>query len=259
MHALGIPTTRALGRGEHRPAGLSRDGAPGRGADPGRGEPTSASAPSSSPPNLAPVGGPDAVRQLADYTIARHYPELAGDYRGLLDAGGRPPGRADRALAAGRLHPRRDEHRQHGGLRRDHRLRALRLHGRLRPGHRVQLDRPGWALRLWPPAADGGVEPGAAGRGAAAAAGLKPGGGARVGERGDRRLCAAVRAGLSARSAPQARAADGAGGRRGAGGGAAAPHAGGRGRLDPDLPPPRRRGRGRGGAGPRPVQPGRRV
>ena len=40
-------------------------------------------------------------------------------------------GRAGRALAAGRLHPRRHEHRQHLDLGRDHRLRPLRLHGPL--------------------------------------------------------------------------------------------------------------------------------
>ena len=38
---------------------------------------------------------------------------------------------AHRPLAAGRLHPRRDEHRQHGALRRNDRLRSVRVHGRL--------------------------------------------------------------------------------------------------------------------------------
>ena len=85
MHALGIPTTRALaavstGQPVYRETVLPgavltrvaashiRVGTFQFAAQPGAG------------------GGPDAVRQLADYTIARHYPELAGDYRGLLDA-----------------------------------------------------------------------------------------------------------------------------------------------------------------------------
>ena len=62
------------------------------------------------------------------------------------------PGRSGRALAAGRLHPRRDEHRQHVGRGRDDRLRPLRLHGRLRSRDGVQLHRPHGPLCLRQPA-----------------------------------------------------------------------------------------------------------
>ena len=55
--------------------------------------------------------------------------------------GGRRPGVAGGAVDARRLRPRRHEHRQHDDLRRDHRLRPVRLHGGLRPGHGLQLDR----------------------------------------------------------------------------------------------------------------------
>ncbi len=84
---------------------------------------------------FASQGDLEAVRLLADYAIARHYPEAAENarpYRALLDGVDRATGRSHRAMAAGRLHPRRDEYRQHGHLRRDHRLWSLRLHGRLR-------------------------------------------------------------------------------------------------------------------------------
>jgi uncharacterized protein YdiU (UPF0061 family) len=67
-----------------------------------------------------------ALKALADYTINRHYPELAAaenPYLALLDA------------AMGR-----HEYRQHDDQRRNHRLRAVRVHGRLRPGDGIQLD-----------------------------------------------------------------------------------------------------------------------
>ena len=81
----------------------------------------------------------------------------------------RGPGRAGRPVDARRVHPRRDEHRQHDDLRRDHRLRPVRVHGRLRPGHGVQLHRPRRPLRLRQPAPARAVEPGPARRDAAAA------------------------------------------------------------------------------------------
>ena len=58
----------------------------------------------------------DAVRRLADHVIARHYPELLGaerPYHALLAGVVARQAELDRTLAAGRLHPRRDEHRQH--------------------------------------------------------------------------------------------------------------------------------------------------
>ena len=71
---------------------------------------------------------------------------------GAVPRRGRGPGRAGGPVDARRLHPRRDEHRQHDDLRRDHRLRPVRVHGRLRPGHGVQLHRPRRPLRLRQPA-----------------------------------------------------------------------------------------------------------
>ena len=96
----------------------------------------------------------------------------------------RGAGVADRPLDARRLHPRRDEHRQHDDLRRDDRLRPVRVHGRLRPGDGLQLDRPRRPLRLRQPAADRAVEPRAAGRDAAAADRRRDRRGGRRGHRG---------------------------------------------------------------------------
>lgn len=81
MHALGIPTTRALaavstGEPVYRETALP-------GAVLTR---VAASHIRVGTFQFAAQRGAEAVRQLADYTIARHYPDLAGDYRGLLDA-----------------------------------------------------------------------------------------------------------------------------------------------------------------------------
>ena len=84
-------------------------------------------------------------------------------------------GRAGRALAAYRLHPWRDEHRQHLDLGRDHRLRPLRLHGSLRSRAGVLVDRRARPLRLRQPAADRAVESDAARRMPAAADVRRPG------------------------------------------------------------------------------------
>ena len=76
---------------------------------------------------FAARGDTEGVRLLADHVIARHYPEAAfteRPYRALLDAVV-AAGRADFALASGRVHPRRNEHRQRAGRRRDDRLRPL--------------------------------------------------------------------------------------------------------------------------------------
>ena len=62
----------------------------------------------------------ERVRKLAEYTIARHYPEFAASPQpilALLHGRGRTPSRLDRAMDERGLHPRRDEHRQHGDLR----------------------------------------------------------------------------------------------------------------------------------------------
>ena len=88
------------------------------------------------------------VRRLADHVIARHYPDIANaerPYHALLEAVIARPGRTGGAMAAGRLHPRRHEHRQHLDLGRDHRLRSLRLHGRLRSRPRCSARSTRWA------------------------------------------------------------------------------------------------------------------
>ena len=78
---------------------------------------------------------PAALRALADYTLRRHYPDAAAaamPVRGVLRRRRRTAGRAHRAVAARGLRARRDEHRQHVAGGRDHRLRAVRVHRRLR-------------------------------------------------------------------------------------------------------------------------------
>ena len=96
---------------------------------------------------FAARGDTEGVRRLADHVIARHYPEAANAEQPLSRASagrGRTAGRTGRALAAGRIHPRRHEHRQHLDLRRDHRLRPVRLHGSLRSGGGVlSIDEQG--------------------------------------------------------------------------------------------------------------------
>ena len=56
------------------------------------------------------------------------------------------------------LHPRRNEHGQHGHLGRDHRLRAVCIHGSLRHPHGVQLHRPWRAVCVWQSASDRAME-----------------------------------------------------------------------------------------------------
>ena len=109
---------------------------------------------------------PELVRRLADYAIARHYP--GAGYLEFFEA----VVQAQAELVAqwmlvGFIH---------GVMNTDNmaisgeidRLRPVRVHGRVRPGDRVQLDRPRRPLRLRQPAAHRAVEPGAAGGGAAA-------------------------------------------------------------------------------------------
>ena len=93
----------------------------------------------------------------------------------------RAAGRSGRALASGRLHPWRHEHRQFLDLGRDHRLRPVRVHGRLRSGAGVLLDRRAGPLRLRQPAADRALEFDAACRMPAAAVLRRQGQGDRTG------------------------------------------------------------------------------
>ena len=58
----------------------------------------------------------EGLRLLADYVIGRHFPQAADSdrpYRALPGPGHCSPGRPHCPLAAHRLHPRGDEHRQH--------------------------------------------------------------------------------------------------------------------------------------------------
>ena len=131
----------------------------------------------------AATGDVDLLRRLADHAIARHHPGAADGRAPLPRAvrgGGRRPGVAGRPVDARRVRPRGHEHRQHDDLGRDHRLRAVRLPGRLRPGHGLQLDRPRRALRLRQPAARGRVEPRPARRGAPPPPRRRPGAGGRT-------------------------------------------------------------------------------
>ena len=82
MHALGIPTTRALaavttGEPVYRETAL-----PGAVLT----RVAASHIRVGTFQFFASQGDAEAVRTLADYAIARHYPDLAGDYRGFLDA-----------------------------------------------------------------------------------------------------------------------------------------------------------------------------
>ena len=119
----------------------------------------------------------------------RHRPPLPGrramaerPYRALLERVDRAPGRAGRALAAGRLHPRRDEHRQHArssGETIDYGPCAFM--DAYDPAHGVLLDRRDGPLRLRQPAAHRAVESDAARRMPAAAVRRRQGQGDRAG------------------------------------------------------------------------------
>jgi hypothetical protein len=118
------------GGGIDRPASLSRAGVAGCGVYPCGGEPY--------PGRHVPV-----LRGARRYRWAQGAGRLC-DRAALSRAQGRcqslpravrgrlrAAGGTDRQMAACRLHSWGDEHRQHDGVRRDHRFRALRLHGRV--------------------------------------------------------------------------------------------------------------------------------
>ena len=117
----------------------------------------------------------------------------------------RAPGRTRRTLAAGRLHPWRDEHRQQLDLRRDHRLRPLRLHGRLQSRAGVLLDRRDGPLRLCQPAPHRAVESDPTGRMPAAAVRRRAGEGDRAGAGDSGRIPRHLQQGLSGRLAQESR------------------------------------------------------
>ena len=161
MHALGIPTTRSLAVvATGRPV-QPRDAAARRRARPGGEQPPARRQLPVRPRHRRP-------RPAAPPRRPRDRPAPPRRRRGraplprAVRGGRRRPGGAGRPVDARRLHPRRHEHRQHDDLRRDHRLRAVRLHGRLRPGHGLQLHRPRRPLRLRQPAgrSPSGTSPG---------------------------------------------------------------------------------------------------
>ena len=168
MHALGIPTTRSLA--------VAKTGEPVYREEVLDGAVLTRVAAShirvGTMQWAAAHDDQDAVRALADYTRARHYPELADSPEpssiALFDAILERQAQPHRPLAAGRLRPWRDEHGQHGALRRNDRLRPVRVHGPVRSRHRVQFHRPRRAIRVRPPAGGCAVEPRAACRSDAA-------------------------------------------------------------------------------------------
>ena len=215
MHALGIPTTRSLavattGEPVYRETALD-------GAVLTR---VAASHIRVGTMQWAAAHGHEALRALADYTRARHYPELAGapepTRSALFDA---ILERQARLIARWQL-----VGFIHGVMNTDN----MALSGetidygpcafmdRLRSRDGVQLDRSRRPIRLRQPAADRAVEPGPAGRSDAAAV--------RRGRRSRRRAChggarslpGSVRAALAGRHAREARTVHAGGWRQGA-------------------------------------------
>ena len=169
MHALGIPTTRALAVVATGEPVLRETVLPGAVLT----RVAASHIRVGTFQFFAARGDVERVRQLAEYTIARHDADLVGAPGAIprpARARRRAPGGADRAVDERRLHPRRHEHRQHDDLGRDDRLRPVRVHRGVRPEGGVQLDRQPGALRVRQPARHRALEPGAPGRDAAAAA-----------------------------------------------------------------------------------------
>ena len=157
MHALGVPTTRSLAvrPPDVRCSARRRCPAPCSPASP----------PAICGWELPICLGHRRSRLAAPVGRSRDHPPLPrcrddrSPLSGAVRVGRRRSGDPDSPVDADRLHPRRDEHRQHDDFRRDHRLRAVCLHGGIRPRHGVQFDRPLGPLRLRQPARRRGVEP----------------------------------------------------------------------------------------------------
>ena len=119
MHALGIPTTRALaavstGEPVYRDRQL-----PGAVLT----RVASSHIRVGTFQYFAARGDLEAVERLSGYVIDRHFPDARDAERSrlaLLEAVVERQALADRALDACRFHPWRDEHRQHGAFGRDH-------------------------------------------------------------------------------------------------------------------------------------------
>ncbi len=209
-------------------------------------EPLSASAPSSSSPRAATPTACGGSPTMSSRGTIRIWQCAERPYHALLERRRRPPGRPGRALAAGRLHPRRHEHRQHLDLGRDHRLRPLRLHGRITTRRRCsrsidEMGRYAYAnqprIALWNLTRLAEVP---------AAAVLRRSRRRRSNRRRSilGEFAEKFTARLSGRAAQEDRPVHRARRRRGAGAGSARRDGQEPGRLHPDLPPPRRR-RGR--------------
>ena len=140
MHALGIPTTRALaavstGEPVYRDRQL-----PGAVLT----RVASSHIRVGTFQYFAARGDLEAIERLSDYVIDRHFPEARDAERprlALHSGRGGAPGPVDRALDACRFHPWRDEHRQYCAFGRDDRFWTLRLHGFVRSCDRLQRDR----------------------------------------------------------------------------------------------------------------------
>ena len=147
LHALRVPTTRALSRGGGERAGPARD-ARARGHHHPRGAESrplrhlrvvrvAATARAAAPPGR-PRGG-DALPRVR---------RAAGPPRAPARGGLHPHGTPHGRVAGRRLRARRDEHRQHVGARAHARLRPVRVHGGVHSRLRAQPLRPVGALRV---------------------------------------------------------------------------------------------------------------
>jgi uncharacterized protein YdiU (UPF0061 family) len=140
MHALGIPTTRALaaistGESVYRERPL-----PGAVLT----RVASSHIRVGTFQYFAARGDLEAVERLSDYVIDRHFPEARDAERPCFGAysGGRgTPGPLSRTMDACRFHPWRDEHRQYRDFGRNDRFWSVRFHGCVRSCDRLQRDR----------------------------------------------------------------------------------------------------------------------
>ena len=140
MHALGIPTTRALaavstGEPVYRDRQL-----PGAVLT----RVASSHIRVGTFQYFAARGDLEAVERLSDYVIDRQFPDARDAERprlALHSGRGGTPGPVDRALDACWFHPWRDEHRQYCAFGRDDRFWTVRLHGFVRSCDCLQRDR----------------------------------------------------------------------------------------------------------------------
>ena len=113
----------------------------------------------------------EATGRLRDRPVLPGKPRSAPALPARPRAGGAPGRRAWSRNGRGGFLPRRAEHRRHVDPRADDRLRAVRLHGRVRCRLRLQPQRLARSLRLQHAAADRALEPLCARPGAGAADG----------------------------------------------------------------------------------------